>query len=207
MKQTKLISVSGIKGGSGKTTTALHLAGSLAAERKKVLYLDADGQRSAYDFYRMAENPLFEVIPTDPGELLRTLKKPPQGYDYIFADFPRFTNTDDESTFQALTYLDIILVPVKGTTLDVLSAVKFLEALAILSQENEFRYFAFMSMEERTKDYQTAREIIEKRNHPLLKHSIPKLKALDEPDLGKPIIKQRDKDRFLPFYKAVKKLL
>ena len=42
LKQAKIITVTSTKGGVGKTTLALNLAGLISLDKKKVLVLDAD---------------------------------------------------------------------------------------------------------------------------------------------------------------------
>lgn len=49
-----------LKGGIGKTTTALNLADNLMREGKKVLMIDADGQRNTTDVYRAR----YDSVPT-----------------------------------------------------------------------------------------------------------------------------------------------
>lgn len=66
----KIIAIANQKGGCGKTTLSVLLANYLAAQKKAVMVLDADLQRSLatmrkndLDFYRM--EPPYEVIPID----------------------------------------------------------------------------------------------------------------------------------------------
>jgi chromosome partitioning protein len=55
------------KGGAGKTTTAIALAGLAAVEGRRTVVLDADPQRSASEFHTMSRNPSFNVHSTEVG--------------------------------------------------------------------------------------------------------------------------------------------
>jgi chromosome partitioning protein len=50
-----IIVVGGIKGGCGKTTIATNLAALRASQNKKVLFVDADEQESAYNWVLQRE--------------------------------------------------------------------------------------------------------------------------------------------------------
>ena len=68
-----VIAVCNQKGGSGKTTMAINLAGAFAAEDKGVLLMDMDPQGSALDWgsINSAMVPPFEVSEIDRPQLLR----------------------------------------------------------------------------------------------------------------------------------------
>ena len=77
-----VIAVCNQKGGSGKTTMAINLAGAFAAEDKRVLLLDLDPQGSALDWGSINPDtmPQFELAAIDRPQLLRqarALRRPP----------------------------------------------------------------------------------------------------------------------------------
>jgi len=65
----RVIAITNQKGGSGKTTTAVNLAATLAERKRKVLVIDLDSQASASSWFGMAEEGqgLLEVLTEDAG--------------------------------------------------------------------------------------------------------------------------------------------
>ena len=50
----KTISILNLKGGVGKTTSAIHLAHYLVSQKKRTLLIDLDGQCTLTQFYNVA---------------------------------------------------------------------------------------------------------------------------------------------------------
>jgi chromosome partitioning protein len=57
-----IVSVLNQKGGSGKTTLAIHLATALAREGARVLLVDADPQASALEWSALRDKAAFPVL-------------------------------------------------------------------------------------------------------------------------------------------------
>ena len=113
-----VIAVCNQKGGSGKTTVAINLAGAFAADGMAVLLLDMDPQGSALDWgsIQPAPPPPFEVTEMDRSQLLRQARLLRREYEVIVIDCPaKFT----DSTSAAIRVADFVLIPVQPSPFDV----------------------------------------------------------------------------------------
>jgi chromosome partitioning protein len=108
------------KGGSGKTTLALHLA-IAASEELKVLVIDLDPQQSAERWHAIRQrttgskdDPSIAAGPyTKLPEMLRTAKK--LGADLVLIDTPPKL---DKAIAAALSPATLAIIPVKSSILD-----------------------------------------------------------------------------------------
>ncbi|MDT7618411.1 MAG: chromosome partitioning protein [Pseudonocardiales bacterium] len=82
------LAVTNLKGGTGKTTSAAHLAHVLHEQGRRVLMVDADPQRSALTWSELAEWP-FATIGMPTARIHRELPGIVQGrYDAVVIDTP-----------------------------------------------------------------------------------------------------------------------
>lgn len=111
-----ILTVGGIKGGTGKTTVATNFACIAAGQGSKVLLVDADDQKTASDFTaaRNQDHPdqktytCFRLT----GKNVRTeIMKIAPDYDHIIIDTG---GRDTTSQRAALTLSDILLYPVRA---------------------------------------------------------------------------------------------
>lgn len=123
------------KGGCGKTTACLNLAGGLALAGYQVLVVDADPQGSATEWRNRSEESLlpFDMItlssPTIHAELPKILHK--ASYDLVFIDCPPGgARLGDNITRSALLAADVVILPMKPTPMDYLAAASMERALS-----------------------------------------------------------------------------
>jgi chromosome partitioning protein len=123
-----IIAVLGRKGGSGKTTVAVHLAGELAARGRRVALIDADPQGSANHW--AAPGLLGFTVhhhPVNPSSLADWLKAVRSvAADAIILDAPPHLDT---ALGAAVALADVALLPCGPSGLDVLASA---EALGII---------------------------------------------------------------------------
>jgi len=112
--------IGGIKGGSGKTTLATNLVVMHSMKKQKVLFIDADEQKTAIDWSRQRENlgvstPWLTIClsGSDIRNQIQTLEKK---YDEIIIDTGGRDTTSQRS---ALTVSDILLVPFQPRSFDI----------------------------------------------------------------------------------------
>ncbi len=132
-----VIAVANQKGGAGKTTTCVNLAGGLAEAGYKVLVVDADPQASALAWRNNGgeENRLgFDVIALPNSTLHKDLPSLAARSDYevLIVDCPpggAHRSRSDDITRSALLAASAVLIPVQPSPLDYQAAVTMLPLL------------------------------------------------------------------------------
>jgi chromosome partitioning protein len=116
-----IITVGGIKGGTGKSTVATHLACIAAGQRADVLLVDADDQETAADFTaaRKEDHPNVAMYTCAKltGRSVRTeiLALAPK-YDHVIIDTG---GRDTTSQRAALAVSDVLLIPFAPRSFDI----------------------------------------------------------------------------------------
>ena len=199
----KVLSITNQKGGTGKSTVTILLACCLASDKYKVSILDIDTQRTIKSLSELEESTIVDVYKTDienvEKELIRLEK---DKYDFVFLDFPRFTNEDKKALF-LLSICDCVLVPSLGGIIEVLSTQNFIKAL----QKLEVKHYVFLNKYRRLKEEKETIEILRK-DAKVLTSTIQDLKLFKDVSLSSSILKSKEgKKRFDGFYNEFKNLV
>src|ERR1044072_773547 len=136
----KIISVVNQKGGSGKTTLSMQLAGALARRGNKVLVVDADPQGTATRWAASADDekpfPASVVgLSAASTKVHREVKKFVDDYQYVIIDCP--PAADSPVPHSALLIADLALLPVTPPPLDMWAAVGIREVIGNVGDINE----------------------------------------------------------------------
>jgi chromosome partitioning protein len=138
--RAKIIAVTNQKGGSGKTTLSMQLAGALARRGHKVMVVDADPQGTATRWAATADDdkpfPASVVgLSAASAKVHREVKKFVDDYDYIIIDCP--PAADSPVPQSALLVADLALVPIIPSPLDMWAAVGIREVIGNVGDINE----------------------------------------------------------------------
>jgi chromosome partitioning protein len=167
-----IIAITALKGGVGKTTTAIHLA-AYFQEKAPTLLIDADRNRSALHWSK--DDTLSFFVASQAGST-GLIKK----YSHIILDTRARPELDELKDFAESS--DLLIVPTTANHLDIdatLKAVELLEPLKV-----NFKVL-LTKVDSRTRSGRDARKILEDAKLPLFKTEIPHLVAFERaPERG-----------------------
>ena len=106
------------KGGSGKTTLALHLAVAAAQDNRNVAVIDLDPQQSAARWGDRRAAPVPVVLAVPPSRLREELERAGHaGAGVVFVDTPPRAGSDN-AALEAARAADLVLLPCRPVILD-----------------------------------------------------------------------------------------
>jgi len=132
---SQIIAIANQKGGTGKSTTAVHLAYYLAIQQgHSTLLIDADSQSSSSQWLHNLEKSISFKAIYDKDQLFEEIPQLAKHYDYLVIDGP--AGRLDDETKAILAWSDLVVVPIQPKVLDLSSTLK---AVMLINQAQEIR--------------------------------------------------------------------
>jgi len=189
-KTPKILTFTNQKGGSGKSTGAVHAVDWFAQQGYSTLLVDADGQQSSSGWLKELDLP-YKVI-KDPEELFDELPKLSDRYDIVIVDGP---GNASEVTKALLIRSNLILIPCRDSMIDLASTGKIVQ---FVRQAREIRDGApiaavyLNAVKENTILLREAQEALKTGILPLLNTVIPDRQCIkDAPGQGSTVFRMK----------------
>jgi len=169
------VAVINLKGGTGKTVTAVHLAAALAAQGRTLL-VDADPQGSALSWSEEAEELPFAVVGLPVRSLHKRLTDLLPGLTHVVIDTPP---GDHGIVRSAIAAAEVIVVPIAPSIIDLDRLRPTLDLIAEVEAVSSSRVFVLLTrVRAATRSGRLAREILEDAGVLLLNAQIPLRESL-----------------------------
>lgn len=189
-KTPKIFTFTNQKGGSGKSTGAVHAVDWFTQQGYSTLLVDADGQQSSSGWLKELDLP-YKVI-KDPEELFDELPKLSDRYDIVIVDGP---GNASEVTKALLIRSNLILIPCRDSMIDLASTGKIVQ---FVRQAREIRDGApiaavyLNAVKENTILLREAQEALKTGILPLLNTVIPDRQCIkDAPGQGSTVFRMK----------------
>ena len=189
-KTPKIVTFTNQKGGSGKSTGAVHAVDWFIKQGYSTLLVDADGQQSSSSWLKELDLPC-KVI-KDPEELFDELPKLSDHYDILIVDGP---GNASEVTKALLIRSNLVLIPCRDSMIDLASTGKIVQ---FVRQAREIRDGApiaavyLNAVQENTILLREAQEALKTGILPLLNTVIPDRQCIkDAPGQGSTVFRMK----------------
>ena len=128
MSKVPVISFVSSKGGAGKTTAALLLAGEIENQGGQVTLIDADPNRPICDWAALNRKPdLIRVVQDESEEtILENIAAAKANSRIVLIDLEGTANM--RATY-AISQSDLVIIPIQGSTLDAKEAIKTIKLI------------------------------------------------------------------------------
>jgi chromosome partitioning protein len=170
------LAITNLKGGTGKTTSAVHLAAGLG-RRARTLLVDADPQGSATEWAMLiGEECPFAVVTDAEPDLHRRLPDIARGYEHVVIDTPP---GHDAIVRSALLCATDVLIPLAPSLMDINRLRPTIEMMAALERLNSPSIRVLLTrVRSNTRTARLAREmLVETLGMPVIETEIPLMEA------------------------------